>query len=159
MTRAPKEASISGEPSVLPLSAMMTSPVTLRSSSDFCAFLIHISRVSASLRHGIRIDSSVRLPSLRRSDGAVWTSVIIRLLQDCRGYRISMISREIQINDSIDAFRADRYTRDLVARGAHGKTPIRPHPNKLIGNLGDTMKIGFSLLIIALLSAAAVPVL
>src|ERR1044072_439657 len=45
------------------------------------------------------------------------------------------------------------------ASGAHGQTPIRPTPSKLIGNLGEKMKIGFSLLIIALLSAAAVPVL
>ena len=34
-----------------------------------------------------------------------------------------MISREIQINDSIDAFRADRYTRDLVAREALTERP------------------------------------
>src|SRR6185369_8871952 len=36
---------------------------------------------------------------------------------------------------------------------------IRPTRAKLIGNLGETMKIGFSLLIVALLSAVAVPVL
>src|ERR1041385_8657266 len=45
------------------------------------------------------------------------------------------------------------------ARGAHGRDPNPAHPNKKIGNLGDTMKIGFSFLIIALLSAAAIPVL
>src|ERR1044072_5931190 len=45
------------------------------------------------------------------------------------------------------------------ARGAYGRDPNPAHPNTKIGNLGDTMKIGFSFLIIALLSAAAVPVL
>src|ERR1041384_6080126 len=45
------------------------------------------------------------------------------------------------------------------ARGAHGRDPNPAHPNTLIGNLGETMKIGFSFLIIALLSAIAVPVL
>src|SRR5262245_7263182 len=71
-----------------------------------------------------------------------------------------MINPELQTNDSIDASGADRYTRHLVAQGALTDRPRSgPHPHKLIGILGDTMKIGFGLMIIALLSAAAVPVL
>jgi hypothetical protein len=34
-----------------------------------------------------------------------------------------MIGPENQIDDSIDAFRADRYTRDLVAREALAESP------------------------------------
>ena len=45
----------------------------------FLAFFIQISRVSASLRHGIRIDNSVRLPSILTSEGVVCTSVTMAL--------------------------------------------------------------------------------
>src|ERR1044072_8028957 len=47
----------------------------------------------------------------------------------------------------------------MVALGRSRTDPNPTHPSRLIGNLGETMKIGFSLLIVALLSAVAVPVL
>jgi hypothetical protein len=45
-----------------------------------------------------------------------------------------MINSEIQINDSIDAFGTDRYTRLLVAREAlTDETPIRPTRTTKLG--------------------------
>src|SRR5215510_10944832 len=46
------------EPSVLPLSATITSPAILYSHNACCALTMHVARVSASFRHGITIDTS-----------------------------------------------------------------------------------------------------
>jgi hypothetical protein len=51
-------AAMSTELSVLPLSATMISPAMPASDSAVCAFSMQTDRVSASLRHGITIDTS-----------------------------------------------------------------------------------------------------
>src|SRR5688572_20497152 len=57
-TRAPDSTAIACEPSVLPLSATMTSPSIPSSSIVFTAFLTTTDRASASLRQGITTESS-----------------------------------------------------------------------------------------------------
>src|ERR1700761_4731302 len=57
-TLAPCEAAIVWDPSVLPLSATMTSPRMPVRRRKPCALVRHCPSVSASLRHGIRIESS-----------------------------------------------------------------------------------------------------
>src|SRR5437660_3901543 len=75
MTRAPKLFAISCEPSVLPLSAINTSPLTPRLSIEAKAFRIHTANVSDSFRHGIKTVSS-QSPAFSRAsvaDGSLAT--------------------------------------------------------------------------------------
>src|SRR3989338_6170636 len=58
-TRAPSFRAISGEPSVDPLSATITSPEIPPSLSARRAFSMQAASVSASLRHGMTMDSSI----------------------------------------------------------------------------------------------------
>src|ERR1700693_1164978 len=57
-TRAPSSAAMTCDPSVLPLSATMISADRLSFSIACCAFWMHVASVSASLRHGITIETS-----------------------------------------------------------------------------------------------------
>src|SRR6516164_10884603 len=66
-TRAPFAAAIACEPSVLPLSAITTSPVQPLRARKACALDIQLASVPASFRHGIKIVNSQALlmPSFR----------------------------------------------------------------------------------------------
>src|ERR1041385_6616279 len=57
-TRAPHCSAISIEPSDEPLSATSTSPLQRFTRSQDLAFSIHVPSVSASFKHGIRIETS-----------------------------------------------------------------------------------------------------
>src|SRR4030095_6579127 len=57
-TRAPRRVAMACDPSVLLLSATITSPSILFSRNARCAFSIHVARVSASFRHGMTTDTS-----------------------------------------------------------------------------------------------------
>src|SRR5215831_330477 len=57
-TRAFSPVASSIDPSVLPLSATSTSPLILYCSRNLCALAIQLPKVRASLRQGMRIDSS-----------------------------------------------------------------------------------------------------
>ncbi len=57
-TRAPIRSAMDCEPSVLPLSATMISPLIFASLNARCAFAIQRPSVSASLRHGITTETS-----------------------------------------------------------------------------------------------------
>src|SRR6266481_1805607 len=57
-TRAPPAAAIACEPSVLPLSAITTSPVQPLRARKARALEMQLAKVSASLRHGIRMVNS-----------------------------------------------------------------------------------------------------
>ena len=55
---------MSCEPSVLPLSATMTSPTIPCSSIARWALSMHVASVSASFRHGMTTDSSITIGSV-----------------------------------------------------------------------------------------------
>src|SRR6185295_13540736 len=57
-TRAPSRSAIDCDPSVLPLSAMRTSPRTPRFRKDCAAFSMQVARVSDSFRQGMTTENS-----------------------------------------------------------------------------------------------------
>src|ERR1700722_17764357 len=62
ITRAPLELAISREPSELPLSARITSPRICLLWIHRTAFSTQVPTVSASLRHGMTIETSIPVP-------------------------------------------------------------------------------------------------
>ena len=70
-TRAPAALASSGESSVLPLSATITSPATPSARSQLTAFATQIPTVSASFRHGRTIESSSPSGAGRVSSAAI----------------------------------------------------------------------------------------
>src|ERR671925_649958 len=73
-------APIACDPSVLPLSATMISPTILCLQSPCHAFLIQLSKVSASFKQGMTTDTSTEASSL--ADIGYSTSAIFRLACD-----------------------------------------------------------------------------